>query len=229
MRLNTRLKDAIIFSIIGFLLTLPLSVQWVYSWEGTNSTISPGYIEGFVLRPEVIKLIPESPIINDVAVTEVKPERTIMPNNTAASINVTVENQGNVDVTFNVTLYCNFTQIGIQKVILGVNQSAVLTFQWTTPAFPGNYTLRAEAGQVSGEINLANNVFVFGDITVQTFWPTDLNYDGIVNIVDISIVAVAFGSTPEDLGWNIIADLNNDEIINILDVSMVAMEFGKTV
>jgi parallel beta-helix repeat protein len=57
----------------------------------------------------------------------------------------------------------------------------------------------------------------------------DLNDDGVVNILDISIVAIAFGSTPEDSNWNIIADLNNDQIINILDVSTVALEFGKTV
>ncbi len=58
---------------------------------------------------------------------------------------------------------------------------------------------------------------------------TDLNNDGTVNILDISIVAVAFGSTPEDPNWNEIADLNNDEIVNILDISIVAMDYGKIV
>jgi len=61
------------------------------------------------------------------------------------------------------------------------------------------------------------------------FLDTDLNQDGTVNILDISIVAIAFGSTPEDPNWNILADLNNDQIINILDISTIAMEFGKTV
>jgi hypothetical protein len=50
-----------------------------------------------------------------------------------------------------------------------------------------------------------------------------------VNILDIAIVAMAFGSTPEDPNWNTIADLNNDQVINILDISAVAFEFGKTV
>lgn len=58
---------------------------------------------------------------------------------------------------------------------------------------------------------------------------SDLNNDETVNILDITIVAIAFGSTPEDPKWNIIADLNNDQIINILDISTVASEFRKTV
>ena len=58
---------------------------------------------------------------------------------------------------------------------------------------------------------------------------SDLNNDGTVNILDVSIVALAFGSTPEDPNWNIIADLNNDQIINILDISTVAKKFGKIV
>lgn len=58
---------------------------------------------------------------------------------------------------------------------------------------------------------------------------SDLNKDGTVNILDVSIVALAFGSTPEDPNWNIIADLNNDETVNILDISTVAVEFGKPV
>lgn len=56
----------------------------------------------------------------------------------------------------------------------------------------------------------------------------DPSMDGLVNILDVSIVAISFGSTPEDPNWNIIADLNNDRIINILDISIVAVDFGKT-
>jgi hypothetical protein len=58
--------------------------------------------------------------------------------------------------------------------------------------------------------------------------PTDLNQDGTVNILDISIVAKAFGSKPGDPNWNETADLNKDELVNILDISLVARDFGKT-
>jgi len=57
---------------------------------------------------------------------------------------------------------------------------------------------------------------------------TDLNKDGSVNILDIFIIAKAFGSKPGDANWNAIADLNKDNIVKILDVFAVAWDFGKT-
>jgi subtilisin family serine protease len=53
--------------------------------------------------------------------------------------------------------------------------------------------------------------------------PNDINGDGIINIVDIIIVARNFGSAatvaPE-------ADVNGDGLINILDLVLVARQFG---
>jgi PKD repeat protein len=57
----------------------------------------------------------------------------------------------------------------------------------------------------------------------------DLNHDGIVNILDITIVAKAYGSTPGDPNWDANADSDNNSVINILDISMVARDYGKTV
>ena len=56
----------------------------------------------------------------------------------------------------------------------------------------------------------------------------DLNVDGRVDIYDVGIVAIAFGSKPGDPDWNPIANLNNDSIIDIFDVVTVATNFGKT-
>jgi parallel beta-helix repeat protein len=57
----------------------------------------------------------------------------------------------------------------------------------------------------------------------------DLNRDGTVNILDITIVARAFGSHQGDKNWNSTADLDNNGWINILDISIVAKYFGKKV
>lgn len=55
----------------------------------------------------------------------------------------------------------------------------------------------------------------------------DLNSDGKVNITDISIVAIAFGSYDGEPRWNEKCDLNYDKTINILDLTIVATQYGK--
>jgi parallel beta-helix repeat protein len=55
----------------------------------------------------------------------------------------------------------------------------------------------------------------------------DINLDGAVNIIDISIVAYSFGSTPDSERWNSIVDLDNNGRVNILDISIVAKEYGR--
>ena len=57
----------------------------------------------------------------------------------------------------------------------------------------------------------------------------DLNGDGRVNILDISIAAMAFGTEPRHPRWNPIPDLNNDDVVNILDIAAVALHFGMSV
>jgi branched-chain amino acid transport system substrate-binding protein len=58
---------------------------------------------------------------------------------------------------------------------------------------------------------------------------TDLNFDGTVNIMDISTAAVAFGTKPGDPRWEMEADINGDSTINIIDIAAIAKDFGKSV
>lgn len=77
----------------------------------------------------------------------------------------------------------------------------------------------------------------FGIIKLEVFTPSffylsaiflycDLDSNGIVNIVDVTIVAKAFGSKEGDESWNPFADVNKDGIVNIKDILMVAKMFG---
>jgi hypothetical protein len=59
-------------------------------------------------------------------------------------------------------------------------------------------------------------------------YSTDLNRDGVVDILDIFIIAQAFGGKPGDYNWNPVSDLNKDGIVDILDIFAMAQEYGKT-
>jgi len=63
----------------------------------------------------------------------------------------------------------------------------------------------------------------------RTFLPTDLNRDGTVNIIDITIAAASYNSRPVDSNWKLIADLDKNGIIDIVDITMIAKDYGKIV
>ena len=51
----------------------------------------------------------------------------------------------------------------------------------------------------------------------------DVNNDGIVNIIDLTLVASNFGKTGQNA-----ADVNSDGVVNIVDLTLVAGAFGNT-
>ena len=79
---------------------------------------------------------------------------------------------------------------------------------------------------VEGETDTADNLY--SDGTVKLKMVGDINGDGIVDITDLTIVAVAYGRFQGEPGYNPDADLNKDGIVDIGDISIVTMNFGKT-
>ena len=57
--------------------------------------------------------------------------------------------------------------------------------------------------------------------------PGDVNGNGRIDIVDLLIVARAFGSTPVSSNWDIRADLDGNSLINIADLVSVARNYGR--
>ena len=55
------------------------------------------------------------------------------------------------------------------------------------------------------------------------FSPADLNADGVVNILDLVLVASEFGRD----GENLRGDVNNDQMVNVFDLVSVASRFGE--
>jgi hypothetical protein len=64
------------------------------------------------------------------------------------------------------------------------------------------------------------------EVPPQTLF-TDLNCDGVVNMVDITMIAAAFGSKVGNQKWSNIADVNHNGVINIVDITLLTIDFGK--
>ncbi|MFQ5999164.1 MAG: CARDB domain-containing protein [Candidatus Bathyarchaeia archaeon] len=168
--------------------------------------------------------------VHDVAVIDVALSSTEVYSGGVVNVTATVRNEGTVTETFNVTAYYGATVIGTETVVnLTTWTPTNLTFSWNTTGVAPctNYTVRVEADVVPGEIDIGDNVYVDGTVKVKMFG--DINGDGIIDIVDIVIVALAFGAKPGDPNWNPDADLRPEwGLIDIVDMVYVAIRFGDT-
>jgi len=57
--------------------------------------------------------------------------------------------------------------------------------------------------------------------------PGDVNRDYVVDILDLTLVAVAFSSTPGQPNWNPQADIDNNGTVDIFDLVTVAVHFNE--
>ena len=64
------------------------------------------------------------------------------------------------------------------------------------------------------------------DADFDALTASDVNADGVVNILDLTLIATYFGEMPTtDQVPN--PDVNGDGVVNILDLTLVASHFGK--
>jgi nitrous oxidase accessory protein NosD len=165
---------------------------------------------------------------HDVAVTDVVSDHTWVYQGHLVYVNVTVKNQGDFDETVTVTLYYDIAGskvIGTQITDLAVGESETILFAWDTATVPycHNYTLTAVATIVPQDNNPTDNTFTDGKVKIRI--QGDINGDGTVDMLDVSIVADAFLSNPGDPHWNPDADINYDGTVDMADVSIVIDHF----
>ena len=53
----------------------------------------------------------------------------------------------------------------------------------------------------------------------------DVNHDGVINILDLAHIALAYGSAKGESRYNASGDLNADGLINILDLALAAFDY----
>jgi PKD repeat protein len=98
--------------------------------------------------------------VHDVAITNITVSPTEVKTGETISINVVATNQGDFNETFEVTVYCNATEIKTESISnLPSGESKTLNINWETVDIVSNiYTIRAVASDVSGETETENNI-----------------------------------------------------------------------
>jgi len=83
-----------------------------------------------------------------------------------------------------------------------------------------------EALGLTGETHLhPASIITVGHPSITTI-REDINLDLRVDILDVSVVAIAFGTKPGHPRWDPTVDIRKDFTINIIDISAVAIKFG---
>ena len=170
----------------------------------------------------------------DIAVANLTSAKSVIGQGYTGSVNVTFENLRNKIEAFNATVYANSTCIHSEQVMLAMTNYTI-SFKWNTTGFAqGNYTLSAYAEPLPYETDTTNNNCTDGGIKVSI--PGDLNGDFKVSLLDLVILANAYGShcadyhfqgEPASLKWNPNADVNNDGIVNLQDLVIMANHYGQ--
>jgi len=143
------------------------------------------------------------------------------------TVYVTVENQGNIVETFNVTIYVNISAIRESEVTLNRGETKTLMFVWNTSGFEkGNYTISATADIVLGETDTADNTIVDGTVLVTL--AGDVDGDRDVDIYDIVMMAGIYGTTEEDPQYDPNCDIDGDGDIDIYDIVAAANNYGES-
>jgi subtilisin family serine protease len=129
---------------------------------------------------------------------------------------------------FTISAYYNGLQpIGNQTIILNPMESGTAIIPWTeTATLPkGTYNY-----------NITIYVYAHDTLVYATTFPAvfkitvvgDINGDGKVDIKDVYIAALAFGSYPGHVKWNPNADINSDNKVDVKDYYKICRNYGKT-
>jgi hypothetical protein len=86
-------------------------------------------------------------------------------------------------------------------------------------SLPPNYTINVEAEYMGNRATQSKQI--------QIKIAGDINVDGKTNLLDLVLLANAYGSKPGDPGWNPNADVNRDGSVNLPDLVLLAKNYGK--
>jgi hypothetical protein len=166
---------------------------------------------------------------HDMAVTALSSAPWKLKPNSLVTINVTVANLGTFPESFWLFVKATNTTawtIAVQFLSLAAGQTMPMSINWNTSGMhPAKYQMSATIvpSQTETLIETGDNYLAGGQVWLIPIG--DVDWDGSVTIGDLSIVALAYHSTPASPNWNPAADLNADGSVGIDDLSIVALGY----
>jgi hypothetical protein len=168
---------------------------------------------------------------NDIAIGDIKAK----PNGTyighVINITVVIDNLGELTEDSNVTVNANDTNIGTRSISqLAPNQSIAIVFSWNTSgSVPGRYVIWANVTTLHYDVNIANNNNVSEKNTIGLRILGDVNWDGVVNMKDVSawLQSRAFNSFNGGARYDPYMDMDESGRVDMRDAVIIIMNFNK--
>ncbi len=147
--------------------------------------------------------------VHDIAVTSVLPLNNLVVQGGFLPINLTLQNVGDFEEDFNVTVRANSSTIASFSTFLRHNCSTTLTVSWnTTNIQKGEYVISAEAALIPGETISDNNLQYSANSVTVVSLGHDVAVTGLtVKIPETINVSVKnYGNFIEDVNLNVCAN-----------------------
>jgi hypothetical protein len=178
---------------------------------GNLSGGDTGIVEGYITRFDIT--IYPSTLIKEVTIFHSNPMDNII-----GWENITCNVTNPIGVH---TVKINITYPDDTKYNITMTKQGDIYYYNTTFSIYGNYCYFIWANDTYDNKN-TSSVYYF--LMPPNY---DIDSDGFVNIMDINLVALLFGSIIDPPG-SIREDIDNDGFINIMDINLVALHFGET-
>lgn len=114
----------------------------------------------------------------------------------------------------------DFTGGLLATITFNATRGVTYPSQLSCPLHLYDVKLSNDAGFLIEPITVSDAVYYYAPIR------GDIDGNGIVDIFDVAVVALAFGSTPGYGEWDPRADLNADGIVDILDATIIGVNFN---